>query len=126
MLQNTTHTLNNCGSRSSGANDARKKLLKRARGAAALFSACARARITAARTPLAEATRSAETRIAVLEGELLQLERIGKIDISEADYMELVDRKTASLFSACARIESCSDKASVSYVSAIRLDFFGK
>jgi biopolymer transport protein ExbB len=34
----------------------------------------ARARITAARTPLAEATRSAETRIAVLEGELLQLE----------------------------------------------------
>src|SRR5580692_8085761 len=34
----------------------------------------ARARITAARTPLAEATRSAESRIAVLEGELLQLE----------------------------------------------------
>jgi biopolymer transport protein ExbB len=34
----------------------------------------ARARITAARTPLAEATRSAEARIAVLEGELLQLE----------------------------------------------------
>jgi biopolymer transport protein ExbB len=33
-----------------------------------------RARITAARTPLAEATRSAENRIAVLEGELLQLE----------------------------------------------------
>jgi biopolymer transport protein ExbB len=34
----------------------------------------ARERITAARTPLAEATRSAETRIAMLEGELLQLE----------------------------------------------------
>jgi biopolymer transport protein ExbB len=34
----------------------------------------ARTRITAARTPLAEATRSAETRIAALEGELLQLE----------------------------------------------------
>ncbi len=40
----------------------------------------------------------------MVEGELLQLERIGKIDISEADYMELVDRKTASLFSACARL----------------------
>jgi octaprenyl-diphosphate synthase len=40
----------------------------------------------------------------MVEGELLQWERIGKIDISEADYMELVDRKTASLFSACARI----------------------
>jgi len=40
----------------------------------------------------------------MVEGELLQLERIGKIAISEADYMELVDRKTASLFSACARL----------------------
>lgn len=40
----------------------------------------------------------------MVEGELLQLERIGKIDISEADYMELVDRKTASLFSASARL----------------------
>jgi len=40
----------------------------------------------------------------MVEGELLQLERIGKIEVSEADYMELVDRKTASLFSACARL----------------------
>src|ERR1700704_1730635 len=40
----------------------------------------------------------------MVEGELLQLERIGKISISEADYMELVDRKTASLFSACAKL----------------------
>jgi octaprenyl-diphosphate synthase len=40
----------------------------------------------------------------MVEGELLQLERIGKIHVSEADYMELVDRKTAGLFSACARL----------------------
>jgi octaprenyl-diphosphate synthase len=40
----------------------------------------------------------------MVEGELLQLERIGRIDISETDYMELIDRKTASLFSACARL----------------------
>jgi octaprenyl-diphosphate synthase len=40
----------------------------------------------------------------MVEGELLQLERIGRIDITEADYMELVDRKTASLFSACSRL----------------------
>ncbi len=40
----------------------------------------------------------------MVEGELLQLERIGKIDVTEADYMELVDRKTASLFAACARL----------------------
>jgi len=31
----------------------------------------------------------------MVEGELLQLERIGHIDVSEADYMELVHRKTA-------------------------------
>ncbi len=40
----------------------------------------------------------------MVEGELIQLERIGRIDVTEADYMELVDRKTASLFSACARL----------------------
>jgi len=40
----------------------------------------------------------------MVEGELIQLGRIGKIEVSEADYMELVDRKTASLFSACARL----------------------
>src|SRR5437762_5019385 len=38
----------------------------------------------------------------MVEGELLQLERIGRIDASEADYMELVHRKTAGRFSACA------------------------
>jgi octaprenyl-diphosphate synthase len=47
----------------------------------------------------------------MVEGELLQLERLGKIDISEADYMELVDRKTASLFSACARLGAISGGA---------------
>src|SRR5947209_4567451 len=40
----------------------------------------------------------------MVEGELLQLDRIGKIGVSEADYMELIDRKTASLFAACARL----------------------
>ena len=40
----------------------------------------------------------------MVEGELLQLDRIGKIDVSEADCMELVDRKTACLFSVCARL----------------------
>src|SRR5271168_3024845 len=48
----------------------------------------------------------------MVEGELLQLECIGKIAISEADYMELVDRKTASLFSACARLGALMGGAS--------------
>jgi len=40
----------------------------------------------------------------MVEGELIQLERLGRIDITQAEYEELVDRKTASLFSACARL----------------------
>jgi octaprenyl-diphosphate synthase len=40
----------------------------------------------------------------MVEGELLQLERIGRIGVSEADCMELVDRKTACLFSVCAKL----------------------
>jgi octaprenyl-diphosphate synthase len=40
----------------------------------------------------------------MVDGELLQLDRIGKIGVSEADCMELVDRKTACLFSVCARL----------------------
>jgi octaprenyl-diphosphate synthase len=42
------------------------------------------------------------------DGELIQLERIGRIGISEADCMELVDRKTACLFSACAKLGAVS------------------
>lgn len=48
---------------------------------------------------------------AMVEGELLQLERIGKIGVTEADYMELIDRKTASLFAACARLGAISSGA---------------
>jgi octaprenyl-diphosphate synthase len=44
----------------------------------------------------------------MVEGELIQLDRIGRIDLSEADCMELVDRKTACLFSACARLGAVS------------------
>jgi octaprenyl-diphosphate synthase len=51
----------------------------------------------------------------MVEGELLQLERIGKIDISEADCMELVDRKTACLFSVCARLGAVAAGADVPF-----------
>ncbi|HEX5432414.1 MAG TPA: polyprenyl synthetase family protein [Bryobacteraceae bacterium] len=47
----------------------------------------------------------------MVEGELLQLDRIGKIGVTEADYMELIDRKTASLFSACARLGALAQGA---------------
>jgi octaprenyl-diphosphate synthase len=44
----------------------------------------------------------------MVEGELIQLDRIGRIAITEADCMELADRKTACLFTACARLGAVS------------------
>lgn len=44
----------------------------------------------------------------MVEGELLQLDRLRQMDLTEADYMELVDRKTARLFSACASLGAIS------------------
>jgi octaprenyl-diphosphate synthase len=49
----------------------------------------------------------------MVEGELIQLDRIGRIDITEADCMELADRKTACLFSACARLGAVSAGAGI-------------
>jgi octaprenyl-diphosphate synthase len=46
----------------------------------------------------------------MVEGELMQLESIGKM-VDEDQYMELIDRKTASLFSACARLGAISTGA---------------
>jgi octaprenyl-diphosphate synthase len=55
----------------------------------------------------------------MVEGELVQLERLHRVDISEADYMELVDRKTASLFSACARLGAVAANADESAESRL-------
>jgi octaprenyl-diphosphate synthase len=55
----------------------------------------------------------------MVEGELLQLDRIGKIAVTEADYMELIDRKTASLFSACARLGAIAGGADESAESRL-------
>jgi octaprenyl-diphosphate synthase len=59
----------------------------------------------------------------MVEGELLQLERLHRMDVTEADYMELVDRKTASLFSACASLGATA--ACVDEVTESKLAEFG-
>jgi octaprenyl-diphosphate synthase len=48
----------------------------------------------------------------MVEGELMQLERIGRIDVTEQEHMELVYRKTACLFSACAQLGAVVAKES--------------
>ena len=40
----------------------------------------------------------------MVEGELLQLDHLGKMNLTEEDYYDLVNRKTACLFSVCARL----------------------
>ncbi|HLH04746.1 MAG TPA: polyprenyl synthetase family protein [Bryobacteraceae bacterium] len=56
----------------------------------------------------------------MVEGELLQLERLHRIDVSEADYMELIDRKTAGLFSACASLGATAAGADEAAESNLR------
>lgn len=56
----------------------------------------------------------------MVEGELLQLEWLHKTEITEADYMELVDRKTAALFSACASLGASAANADEAAESNLR------
>ena len=42
--------------------------------------------------------------LTMIEGELMQAERNGSIDISEAEHIEIIRRKTAVLFSGCGRV----------------------
>ena len=51
----------------------------------------------------------------MVEGELIQLDRLGQISITEADCMELVDRKTACLFSACAKLGAVAGRADTQF-----------
>jgi octaprenyl-diphosphate synthase len=40
----------------------------------------------------------------MIEGEILEIERNGKLDVTEAEHIDLIQRKTADLFAACTRI----------------------
>jgi octaprenyl-diphosphate synthase len=40
----------------------------------------------------------------MIEGEILEIERNGDLDVTEADHLDIIRRKTADLFSACMRI----------------------
>ena len=62
------------------------------------FDAALRERNFAVLDILIELTQS------MVEGELLQLTRLGRIDLTEAEATELAYRKTAGLFSGCSRL----------------------
>ena len=54
------------------------------------------------------------------EGELLQLTQLGKVNVSEAEYLDIVQRKTAFLFSACCEVGSILGGASKTQQAALR------
>ncbi len=54
------------------------------------------------------------------EGELIQLTAIGRLDISEAEYFDILQRKTAFLFSACCEVGAILAKAGRSRQEAMR------
>jgi octaprenyl-diphosphate synthase len=54
------------------------------------------------------------------EGELIQLTMLGRADITEAEYFDVLQRKTAYLFSACCEIGSIVGGASAEQQSALR------
>ena len=54
------------------------------------------------------------------EGELIQLTRIGRLDISESEYFDILRRKTAFLFSACCEVGAILGGAAKAEQDAIR------
>ncbi len=54
------------------------------------------------------------------EGELIQLTRIGRLDISESEYFDILKRKTAYLFSSCCEVGAILGGASDEEREALR------
>ncbi len=54
------------------------------------------------------------------EGELIQLTTIGRLDISESEYFDILRRKTAFLFSACCEVGAILGNADKSQQDAMR------
>ncbi len=74
-------------------------------------------------------TTEASRRIAavtntVCEGELMQIENRGRFDLCEADYLEIIRRKTASLTSVCCELGAAFSGADAAVVD--RLSAYGR
>ncbi len=54
------------------------------------------------------------------EGELLQLDLLGRIDVSEPGYLDVLERKTAYLFSACCEVGAILGEADETQRTALR------
>jgi octaprenyl-diphosphate synthase len=62
----------------------------------------------------------AQTTMDMIEGELMEEAAQGKIDLAEEDYLEIVKRKTAVLFSACCAVAAIISNASERKIIAMK------
>ena len=63
--------------------------------------------------------------LTMIEGELMQADRNGSLDITEAEHLEIIRRKTAMLFSGCGKVAAelaCVDAARVSALESYALN----
>ena len=56
----------------------------------------------------------------ISEGELLQLEKARRLDITEEVYYDIIRQKTATLIAACCSLGACSVKPGTPEVEAFR------
>jgi octaprenyl-diphosphate synthase len=71
-----------------------------------------------------------EVTLRMIEGEILEIERNGNLEVTEADHLDIIRRKTADLFAACLRIGAVlgavgeeKEKAVASYGSNLGICF---
>jgi octaprenyl-diphosphate synthase len=62
----------------------------------------------------------AETTLGMIEGEMIQRDQNGRLDITESEHLEVVRRKTALLFSACTRTPAMLAGAGVEQQRALQ------
>jgi octaprenyl-diphosphate synthase len=60
-----------------------------------------------------------EVTIAMIEGELIQLSKKGDLKVSREDYLAIIRRKTAALFSGCGRIAALLTAANAEHTYAL-------
>jgi len=64
--------------------------------------------------------RLAEVTLRMTEGEMLQTRYVGRLDLSEAEYLDLVERKTAALFGCCCELAGLVSGIDRSGLAALR------
>jgi octaprenyl-diphosphate synthase len=65
-----------------------------------------------------------EITLTMIEGELMQAESNGSLDITEADHLEIIRRKTAMLFSGCGRV--AAELSGVDEERAVALESYAR